>query len=125
MSADSTIKAARDFVSTWAAVFNSRQTDALTDLYAEDALLHGTSQAKLYVGREQIRSYFRGTSSVAFTEQHFVALSDDSVLVVGKYNFTRVQDGRPLVVPARFTLVVRRQNDIWQVLHHHSSAEPA
>jgi uncharacterized protein (TIGR02246 family) len=125
MSADAPIEAARTFLATWADVFNTRQPERLVELYAHDALLHGTSQSRLYVGREQIRSYFRGTSTVKFGEQHFVRLSDDSVLSVGKYEFTRVQDGRPVTNPARYSFVLRREDDAWHILHHHSSAEPA
>ena len=119
------ITAARAFLAHWAAVFNTRDPERITALYAEDALLHGTSQARLCVGREQIRSYFRGTSTVAFGEQHFTALSSDTVLSVGTYTFTRPQDGRLLAMPARFTFVLRQSDDAWRVLHHHSSAAPA
>jgi uncharacterized protein (TIGR02246 family) len=125
MSIDATIDATRACIMAWAAAFNTREPERIAGMYAEDALLHGTSQSRLHVGREQIRSYFRGTSTVAFGEMHIVRLSDDSALGVGKYAFTRMQDGRPTTVPARFTFVVRRQDGIWRILHHHSSAEPA
>lgn len=124
MSAEAPIAAARALLVRWAEVFNTRQPDRILELYADDALLHGTSQARLYVGREQIRSYFRGTSTVTFGEQHFVGLSEDSVLCVGKYTFARQQDGQPAITPARFTFVARRRDGVWQILHHHSSAEP-
>ncbi len=124
MTADTVIEEARAFLATWAEVFNTRQPERVVALYAEDALLHGTSQPLLYVGREQIRTYFRGASTVTFGEQHFVPLSQDSVLCVGKYQFSRVKDGNPVVARARFTFVVRRRDGAWQVLHHHSSAEP-
>ena len=94
-------------------------------IYAEAALLHGTSQARLFVGREAIRSYFRGTSTVEIGEMHVVPLAADSGLAVGKYTFTRERDGQRVTVPARFTFVVRREDGDWRILHHHSSAEPA
>jgi uncharacterized protein (TIGR02246 family) len=124
MSDFAPIAAARALLARWAEVFNTRQPERIVELYADDALLHGTSQARLYLGREQIRSYFRGTSTVTFGEQHFVELSEDSVLCVGKYTFARQQDGQPVVAPARFTFVARRRDGVWQILHHHSSAEP-
>ncbi len=126
-AAETATEQARAFLATWAEVFNTRQPARVVALYAEDALLHGTSQARLFVGREQISGYFRGGSTVAFGEQHFVPLSADSVLCVGKYQFTRsVPDGDPVPAPrpARYTFVVRRRDGVWQVLHHHSSAEP-
>jgi uncharacterized protein (TIGR02246 family) len=124
MSPDPAIEAARALLVRWAEAFNTREPARIVALYADDALLHGTSQARLYIGRDQISTYFRGTSTVTFGEQHFVPLSEDSVLCVGKYTFTREQGGKPAANPARFTFVARRRDGTWQVLHHHSSAEP-
>ncbi len=125
MTEPDAIEAARAFLANWAAMFNTRDPERITALYDHDALLHGTSQARLYVGRAQIRSYFRGTSTVAFGEQHLTALASDCVLSVGTYTFTRKQDGRPLATPARYTFVLRQRDSAWRVLHHHSSAAPA
>ncbi len=63
-------------------------------------------------------------STVEFGERHFVRLSDDSMLAVGNYRFSRMQGGQEFVTPARFTFVVQRREGAWKVLHHHSSAEP-
>jgi uncharacterized protein (TIGR02246 family) len=123
-SASPAIDEARAFLDTWAAMFNTREPEKLVALYADDATLHGTSQPQLYIGIEQIRSYFRGASTVKFTEQVLQALSGGIVLAVGKYEFTRSVDGRLAAFPARFTLVLRRDNGEWRVLHHHSSLEP-
>jgi uncharacterized protein (TIGR02246 family) len=115
---------ARVFLGTWVDMFNTRDPEKLLALYADDATLHGTSQAQLYVGIEQIRTYFRGASTVKLGQQVLQALSDTIVLAVGKYEFTRVIDGRPTVSPARFTFVLRRDHGGWRMLHHHSSLEP-
>jgi len=116
---------ARAFVATWVETFNTRQPEHLVPLYAEDALLHGTSQARLYVGRAQIGSYFRGTSTVSLGEQHFITLAEDCVLAVGTYVFHRTHGAQSVVTPARFTFVLRRGGGEWRILHHHSSADPA
>jgi hypothetical protein len=118
------IDEAKAFLGHWAAMFNTQIPERLVPLYAEDGTLHGTSQAKLNHGTAQIRAYFRGTSTVAFGTYLAEALSDDTVLCVGNYTFTRVQDGQTITTPARFTFVVWRRADGWRVVHHHSSREP-
>lgn len=109
----------------WADAFNTREPERVAALYAEDALLHGTSLAPLRVGIAQIRSYFRGTSTVEFGERHDVRVADDCLLSAGHYRFSRMQDGQRIVTRARFTFVFQRREGEWKVLHHHSSAEPA
>ncbi len=101
------------------------QPEQLVALYTPDALLLGTSSATLYVGIEAIRTYFKGSATVVFGTQHVVPLAEDSVLAVGKYVFTQTREGQSVVVPARFTFVLRQTADGWRVLHHHSSADPA
>ena len=125
MSSDDAIGAARSFLDVWKEAFNSRQPARISALYAEDALLHGTSAAQLCIGHAQICSYFRGTSIVGFGQRHFVRLSDDNVLVVGNYSFSRIKCGQEVVTPARFTFLVQRRGGNWQILHHHSSAMPS
>ena len=124
MSTDDTIEAASRFLDAWMEAFNTRQPERVSALYADDALLHGTSLAQLRVGLAQIRTYFRGTSTVEFGDRHLVRLADDSVLGVGSYRFSRMQNGQEIVTPARFTFVVQRRQGVWKILHHHSSAEP-
>ena len=79
----------------------------------------------LFVGREQIRTYFRGRSTVSLgAVQHYVPLGADCVLAVGAYTFERMQDGRAIVSPARFTFVLVQESGGWRIKHHHSSADP-
>ena len=124
MSSDTALEEGSALLDAWAEAFNTREPARVAALYAEDALLHGTSLAQLRVGMAEIRTYFRGTSTVKFGERHFVRLSDDTLLSVGHYHFSKVQDGREIVTPARFTFVFQRRAGAWKVLHHHSSAEP-
>jgi uncharacterized protein (TIGR02246 family) len=124
MSSDTAIEEGLSLLDAWAEAFNTGEAERAAAMYAEDALLHGTSQAQLRVGIAQIRTYFRGTSTVEFGERHFVRLSDDNLLSVGHYHFSRIEDGREIVTTARFTFIFRRREGAWKVLHHHSSAEP-
>jgi uncharacterized protein (TIGR02246 family) len=124
MSSDTAIEEGLSLLDAWAEAFNTGEAERAAAMYAEDALLHGTSQAQLRVGIAQIRTYFRGTSTVEFGERHFVRLSDDNLLSVGHYHFSRIEDGREIVTTARFTFIFRHREGAWKVLHHHSSAEP-
>jgi len=124
MNSDTAVEEGSSVLDAWAEAFNTREPERVAAMYAEDALLHGTSLAQLRVGIAQIRTYFRGTSTVEFGERHFVRLSDDNLLSVGHYHFSRIEDGREIVTAARFTFIFRRREGAWKVLHHHSSAEP-
>jgi uncharacterized protein (TIGR02246 family) len=124
MNSDSVIEEGSSLLDAWAEAFNTREPARVAALYAEDAFLHGTSQARLRVGLAEIRAYFRGTATVEFGERHFVRLSDGNLLSVGHYRFSRTQDGREIVAPARFTFLFQRREGVWEILHHHSSAEP-
>ncbi|WP_090812251.1 nuclear transport factor 2 family protein [Paraburkholderia tuberum] len=126
MSSDTVIEEGLSLLDAWAEAFNTREPARVAALYAEDAFLHGTSQARLRVGMAEIRAYFRGTATVEFGERHFVGLSDGNLLSVGNYRFSRTQDdGREIGAPARFTFLFQRREGVWKILHHHSSAEPS
>lgn len=115
--------AAADFLSTWVDTFNTDKSN-LAALYAPDASLHGTSSPELFIGRDRIQTYFHGDATVTVKHVHGSDLSADTALLVGHCVFYSKADGRPVETPARFTFVMRRGNDLWQVLHHHSSADP-
>ena len=124
MMEDDTTLAARSFLEAWAQAFNTRDPELLVAFYAEDALLHGTSSARLYVGIEEIRTYFRGNATVRLGKQHFLPLAADAVLAVGQYVFSHEPSGQQSDTSARFTFALRRSGDAWKILHHHSSADP-
>jgi hypothetical protein len=108
----------------WQDAFNTREIERIVALYAPDAKLFGTAKAPLYVGLEQIRTYFSGASTVTFGPWTFDPLSDTAILAVGDYVFSRPRDGRIEQVPARFSFVFVRRGGEWLILHHHSSAQP-
>ncbi|MCB8878031.1 DUF4440 domain-containing protein [Acidisoma silvae] len=115
---------AKAFLVHWVKAFNSHDTAALLALYDKDALLHGTSSPTLYEGAQAISTYFKGTTTVTLGDFRLVPLSEDSVMAVGFYFFTKRQGGDGVETPARFTFVLRQSGSRWQVLHHHSSAQP-
>jgi hypothetical protein len=107
-------------IDRWAAAYSSNDVDAMLKVYAQDAILQGTSEPQINVGSEAIRKYFRGLpgsgNMVTIQERRMVAINETTVLGLGFYTFRN---------PARFSfLVVKRGND-WVIAHHHSSSIPA
>jgi hypothetical protein len=119
------VDAPEHLVPAWVAEFNSKQVPRIVALYAEGATLFGTSKAPLRTGHQEIHAYFPGTSTVELVEQRLDRLGDDHALAAGTYIFHRVRNGAPETAQARFTFVMRRAGDNWQIIHHHSSAFPA
>jgi uncharacterized protein (TIGR02246 family) len=112
----------------WAAAYTANDADAVVKLYAPDAILLGTRSPLLAEGTEPIRAYFASLpgsgNKVAIGERRMVVLSDSGVLGTGFYEFTLIQDGKPVPTPARFTMVLVKRGDDWLITHHHSSQRP-
>ncbi|MCP3476071.1 nuclear transport factor 2 family protein [Bradyrhizobium sp. CCGUVB1N3] len=124
MNHDQTMLDVRAFLELWAQTFNSHRLEHLVALYADDALLHGTSSSTLYIGVEEIRTYFHDGAMAKFDVWYSVRLAVDVVMVIGKYAFSEMRHGQHVTTPARFTFVLRRHDGAWKILHHHSSATP-
>ena len=116
-------------IDRWVTVFNTNDADAVVKLYAQDATLLGTLSPILSEGPGPISAYFspiRGSGiTVAMGERRLLALGDGAVLATGFYEFTRIQDGKPVPLPAaRFTFVVAKRGGDWLIAHRHSSQRP-
>jgi uncharacterized protein (TIGR02246 family) len=114
--------------SAWSAGFARQDSDALAALYSPDATLFG-SVPKLAVGRNEVRDYFAAVPKNAkwtatFGEQHEKPLSKDEIAVSGFIKFTRELDGKLAEFPYRFTFVLIRHDDQWQISVHHTSPVP-
>ena len=111
----------------WATAFNANDADAVVKLYAPDATLLGTISPSLAEGTEAIRAYFKGLpgsgTKVVFADRN-VAMQGNAVVTTGFYEFTRILEGKPVPLPARFTIVVVNLGGAWLIGHHHSSQRP-
>lgn len=112
-------------VDRFSAAYNSNDPEAVVKLYAPDAILLGTVSPVISAGTEAIRKYFSmikgsGNKNV-IQERHTIVLGDSAVVVTGFYEFTRMQEGKPVPGPSRFTMVITRSGDEWRIAHHHSS----
>jgi hypothetical protein len=76
-------------------------------------------------GTEAIIKYFtpsNGSGNKNMIGEHrTIVLDDNAVVVAGFYEFTRMQDGKPVPGPSRFTMLVTRRDGEWRIAHHHSS----
>ena len=109
----------------WNRALATGNPDAVTALYAEDAILLPTVSNQVRHNHAEIRDYF-----VAFLakepqgvidEANVRFLADDLAINSGVYTFTF---GNGDSVTARFTYLYRLVDGEWKIAEHHSSAMP-
>lgn len=109
----------------WNAALATGNPDAVTSLYAENAILLPTVSNRVRHNHAEIRDYF--VSFLAKQPQGVIDeanvrfLADDLVINSGVYTFSFGNGDR---VSARFTYLYRRADDEWKIIEHHSSAMP-
>jgi uncharacterized protein (TIGR02246 family) len=112
----------------WAAAFNANDAQAVVKLYAPDATLLGTVSPTIAYGSEAVQKYFDrlpgSTFKVNVGVHQSITLSDTAALATGFYDFSWANDGKLMLLPARFTFVVMRLGNEWLIVHHHSSRRP-
>jgi uncharacterized protein (TIGR02246 family) len=110
---------------TWNAALATGDPDAVTALYAEDAVLLPTVSNKVRHNHDEIRDYFvaflQKQPQGVIDESNVRFLADDLVINSGVYTFT-FGDGS--AVSARFTYLYRHVDGQWKITEHHSSAMP-
>jgi len=114
-------------IDRWSAAYSSNDVDALVKSYWPDAILLGTKSPVISTGADAIKRYFTdlrlagsGNKNV-IQERHAIPIDENAVLVTGFYEFTRMQEGKPVPGPSRFTMLVTRRDGEWRIAHHHSS----
>jgi hypothetical protein len=70
-------------------------------------------------GAEAIVTYFtpvKGSGNKnAIDERRTIVINDNAVVVTGFYTFTRMVDGKPVLGPSRFTMLVTKRGDEWRI----------
>jgi uncharacterized protein (TIGR02246 family) len=112
-------------VDRFSAAYTSNDPEVLVKLYTPDAILLGTVSPVISIGTEAIRKYFSmvkgsGNKNV-IQERHTIVLDDNAVVVTGFYEFIRMQEGKPVPGPSRFTMLITKSGGEWRIAHHHSS----
>jgi uncharacterized protein (TIGR02246 family) len=112
-------------VDRWATTFSTNDPDELSKIYWSDGTLLGTTSPVMSEGTEAILKYFSPLKGSGFKnvigERRTTVLSDGAVVVAGFYEFSRLQDGKTVATPARFTMVLVKRDGTWRIAHHHSS----
>ncbi len=116
--------AIRDRFRVWNEALQSGDPDAVTRLYAEDAILLPTVSNRVRHDHAEIRDYFvqflaKGPSGTI--EESNVRLFGDVAIDSGVYLFALADGAR---VRARYTFVYHHRGDGWAIVEHHSSAMP-
>jgi uncharacterized protein (TIGR02246 family) len=112
-------------IERWSAAYSSNDPEAIAETYTPDAILLGTVSPIMSEGKEAIIKYFTPTKGSGnkntLGERRTIVLGENAVVVAGFYVFTRMQDGKPVPGPSRFTMLVTKRNGDWRIAHHHSS----
>ena len=120
-----TIDQATEFVNKWIDSVCEGNPETITSLYAENGTLVGTIAEEIKIGRNAIRTYFDSftlkqpcgvLNSININNVGAVAIAD------GTYTFS-FGDGTE-DVKARFSFVLKKVRGKYEILTHHSSAEP-
>ena len=115
----------------FSAAYSANDVERLVALYAPDVILLGTNSPVMSEGRDAVRAYFTNLKLAGsgnrntIQERKTIVVNDDAVVVTGFYEFTRMQDGKPVPAPARFTALLTRQGGQWLIAHQHSSPRAA
>ena len=108
----------------WSAAFNANDPDAVAK-YWPDVILLGNVSPVISQGREAIVKYFtpiKGTGNEnAVQERHAILIDDNAVVLTGFYEFTRMQEDKPVPGPSRYTMLITKRGGEWRIMHHHSS----
>lgn len=116
---------ANSVLDQWSAAYSTNEPEAVTNKYWPDAILLGTVSPLISQGSEAILKYFaplKGSGNKnAIQERHTVPIDENAVLLTGFYEFTRMQDGKSVPAPSRYTMLVTKRAGEWRIMHHHSS----
>ena len=112
-------------VERWSAAYSSNDPEAIATTYTPDAILLGTVSPIMSEGTDAIVKYFTPSKGSGnknkLGERRTIVLGDNAVVIAGFYEFTRMQEGRPVPAPSRFTMLVVKRDGEWRIAHHHSS----
>lgn len=116
--------------SAWGQALGEGDSEKVSLLYSEDAVLWGTVSPALRSGRTAVRDYFAGASKAlpglkaAFGDQS-IRVYGDAAVNTGSYTFSWVKDGETKSLPARYSFTYVKSGERWLIVDHHSSAMPS
>jgi hypothetical protein len=112
----------------WRNAMSSGSSDAVVQLYDKNGILHATFHPEPLVGHDLIRPYFvklTGLPKLGVEPiQSIIRIYGDTAINTGTYKFSYEQDGKLIIVPARFSFTYRKDEGKWKIVDHHSSLTP-
>src|SRR5262249_20229406 len=111
------------------AAFDASDVQGVVKLFAPDAILLGTISPKIITKTEDVDQYFQGLKQfvprqIKIEEHSTLVLSDRAVLFAGFDTFSSTRDGTVVETPARFMLLITKNDQGWRISHFHSSVRP-
>ena len=111
----------------WGKSVVSKNLENVVSLYDDDATLWPTLSNNLRTNKNEIKDYFSGsfaktnlTGPIEWNKKSETTISDNSVMQSGIYVF-QVGSGK---ISARYSFLLRKIEDNWKIVHHHSSKLP-
>jgi uncharacterized protein (TIGR02246 family) len=113
----------------WTEALSTGNAEAITSLYAKDAVLISTLSDDPITTPEQRLAYFESIMklpnlSVRVNEQYLRLMGDNAAVISGLYTFEYENNGKIFTMPARFTFVFEMDNGRWLIMDQHSSQMP-
>src|SRR2546429_19682 len=88
------------------------------DPLADISLLDGQGEHLSHIMKDGV--FYKN----AVQERRTIVIDDNAAAITGFYEFTGMQEGKPLPRPSRFTMLITRRAGEWRIAHHHSSSRP-
>ena len=111
------------------AAFDASDVQGVVKLFAPDAIFLGTISPKIITTTADVDQYFQGLKQfmprqIKIEEHSTMVLSDRAVLFAGFDTFSQTREGKVVETPARFTLLITKNEQGWRISHFHSSVRP-
>jgi hypothetical protein len=115
-----------DLTLAWAEAFNAGSVSGITGLYDPQAVLWGTTATDLIDTPAGVIAYFERVLAMQPAPRvklgaQRLRVFDDMALVSGHYELKL--GGQRL--PARYSMALKRSNERWLIVDHHSSLLPS
>jgi uncharacterized protein (TIGR02246 family) len=116
----------RAVAQAWVEGIGKGDADYMTSLYADDAILHGTTSPVLREGHALIREYFANIAAnpptMSFIEPMHIRIYGDTAINTGNYATRFNAEQEPIVL--RYSFVYHKFPEGWKIVDHHSSRMP-
>ena len=119
---------AADTFASWCDALATRDPLRVAELYMPGFTLQPTLSEKTIIDRDGVIAYFTMFCALhpdaEIIEEHTADLAEDAFMHTGIYRFTLGPDEDRTTVDARFSLIWKKTDAGWRILHHHSSRVP-